>query len=197
MHHPIFRRYIRRIKVDAQSPLVPMLHDAGILSEPDSHDEKNTLIFEFPVEQKNVKPQDEVSLHEHGMRLMTISRFWADNAASNTSTFKATLYEDEDGNEVNEFMHPDTAKDKGYKVKVRGEEDSIESLLTYVLPEIKSLSMSPTSQSRTVFPQSPYESISVAELERRMALIRPVDWSKFSGSDGQDSRFCTNDSCEI
>ena len=131
------------------------------------------------------------------MRLMTISRFWADNAASNTSTFKATLYEDSEGNEVTEFMHPSDAREKGYKVKARGEEESIESFFTYLLPEVKSVSMSPTSQASTVFPQSPYESITVAELERRQAMMKPVDWSKFGGSDGQDSRFCTNDSCEI
>jgi ribonucleoside-diphosphate reductase alpha chain len=197
MHHPIFRRYIRRMKVDSASPLVEILTDAGVPYEPDNADPKNTYIFEFPVEQKNIKAQDEVSLQEHGMRLMTISRFWADNAASNTSTFKATLYEDSEGNEVSEFMHPDDARQRGYKVKERGEEESIEAFLTYLIPEVKSVSMSPTSQSRMVFPQSPYESITVAKLEQRQALLKPVDWSKFGGSDGQDNRFCSNDSCEI
>lgn len=197
MHHPIFRRYIRRMKVDANSPLTPILEQAGIPWEPDNTDPTNTYVFEFPVEVKNVKSQDEVSLHEHGMRLLTISRFWADNAASNTSTFKATLYEDQDGNEVSEFMHPSDARELGYKIKVKGEEDSIESFMTYLLPDVKSVSMSPTSQSRTVFPQSPYEGISVAELERRQAMLKPVDWSRFGGSDGKDSRFCTNDSCEL
>jgi hypothetical protein len=185
------------MKVDSASPLVEILTDAGVPYEPDNADPKNTYIFEFPVEQKNIKAQDEVSLQEHGMRLMTISRFWADNAASNTSTFKATLYEDSEGNEVSEFMHPDDARQRGYKVKERGEEESIEAFLTYLIPEVKSVSMSPTSQSRMVFPQSPYESITVAKLEQRQALLKPVDWSKFGGSDGQDNRFCSNDSCEI
>jgi ribonucleoside-triphosphate reductase len=197
MHHPIFRRYIRRMKVDGGSALVPLLTRAGIPHEPDQGDPDNTLIFEFPVEVKNVKAQDEVSLHEHGMRLMAISRFWADNAASNTSTFKATLYEDAEGEEVSEFLAPETAKERGYKVKSRGEEGDIEALLTYLLPEVKSLSMSPTSQTRTVYPQSPYEAISVAELEQRQSVVRAIDWTQFGGSDGQDLRFCTNDSCEV
>lgn len=197
MHHAIFRRYIRRTKVDANSPLVDILTEAGIPSEPDSREPDTTLLFEFPVEVKNVRAQDEVSLHEHGMRLLTIGRFWADNAASNTSTFKATLYEDENGEEVNEFMHPDEAKEKGYKVKVKGEEDSIESFLTYLLPDAKSVSMSPTSQSRTVYPQSPYEAITIAEYNRRMSMVKEADWSKFQGSDGESERFCSNDSCLI
>jgi len=43
----------------------------------------------------------------------------------------------------------------------------------------------------------PYEGISKEEYERRQALMPQIDWTRFGGSDGMESRFCSNDTCEI
>gem|GEM_PF-5022897 len=47
------------------------------------------------------------------------------------------------------------------------------------------------------YKQMPYEGISKEEYERRQALMPQIDWTRFGGSDGMESRFCSNDTCEI
>ncbi|MMZ69598.1 hypothetical protein D1872_324640 [compost metagenome] len=46
------------------------------------------------------------------------------------------------------------------------------------------------------YPQMPYEGISKEAYEKRLAALGTIDWSSFGGSDGEDSRFCTTESCE-
>jgi len=77
------------------------------------------------------------------------------------------------------------------------EGDQIEDLITFVTPFIKTLSLFPLLDEGAVYEQSPYEQITLEEVKRRQKEIKPIDWSKFGGSDGQDSKFCANDSCEV
>ncbi len=192
MHHPIFQTYIRRIRIGAHSPVVPLLQEAGVPWEDAENDVGNTLVFEFPIHMKGVRAQDQVSLSEHGLRLILISRFWADNAPSNTSNFRGSLCQDENGNNV-----PFDAEFPKRKMTVRGEEEEIETWLTYVIPHVKSTSMLPYYNGSLTHRQMPYESISYGEFESRKDAIREIDWSKFGGSDGVDSRYCEGDSCEV
>jgi ribonucleoside-diphosphate reductase alpha chain len=43
----------------------------------------------------------------------------------------------------------------------------------------------------------PYEGITREEYEKRLAEMPEIDWSSFSDSDGIESRFCSNDACEV
>jgi ribonucleoside-diphosphate reductase alpha chain len=192
MHHPIYQTYIRRIKVAATSPVFPMLESAGVPYEPDEKDSKGTFVFEFPIHMKNVRSQDQVPLGEHGLRLIMMSRFWTDNAASNTSNFLGSLYFDEEGEKV-----PYNAEYPKRELAFKGEEDTIESWLSMTIPHVKSSSMLPFYNGNIPYRQAPYESISVEEFEKRKEAIQEIDWSKFEGSDGSDERYCTTDSCEI
>ena len=71
----------------------------------------------------------------------------------------------------------------------------IEKVLALALPEVKSLSF--LSKNTSVYPQSPYESITEEEYKRRKALIPKIDWSKLKGdADGSLSRGCDGDKCE-
>lgn len=74
------------------------------------------------------------------------------------------------------------------------EAKDIEKVLSMFAPQIKSMSMLPDDDG--VYEQMPYERITKQEYEERMAKIQEVDWSTFSG-DGQDSRFCDGDVCEV
>lgn len=192
MHHPIFQTYVRRVKFGVHSPVVPLLLEAGVPYEPDDKDPNNTLSFEFPIHMKGVRAQNQVSLAEHGLRLILISRFWTDNAASNTSNFRGSLYSDESGKNVPfDFNHPKRP------LAVRGEEEEIESWLTMVIPHVKSSSMLPYYNGATTHRQMPYEEISYEEFETRRDAIADIDWTRFEGSDGEDSRYCEGVSCEI
>lgn len=192
MHHPIYQTYIRRIKVASTSPVFPLLEEAGVPYEGDDKDPNGTFVFEFPIHMKGVRPQDQVPLGEHGLRLIMMSRFWTDNAASNTSNFLGSLYFDENGKKV-----PYDADYPKRELAVKGEEDTIESWLSMTIPHVKSSSMLPFYNGNIPYRQAPYEQISYEEFESRRDAIREVDWSKFEGSDGLDERYCANDNCEI
>lgn len=192
MHHPIFQTYIRRVRIGYHSPVVPLLIEAGVPYEDAHNDVGNTLIFEFPIHMKGVRAQDQVSLAEHGLRLILVSRFWADNAPSNTSNFRGSLYFSEDGTKV-----PYDADFPKRKLAVKGEEEEIATWLTYVIPHVKSTSMLPFYNGNAPYAQAPYEQIGYEEFEKRQSAIKEIDWSSFGGSDGEDSRYCEGDSCVV
>lgn len=166
MHLPPFSRYIRRVRVGENTPIVPILIEAGVPFEKDVYSD-NTLVFEFPVDQGKVKGQKDVSVWAKAQTVVMLQRWWADNMVSNTLSFDPER-----------------------------EGDQIEDLLTYVVPNIKSISLLPLLDEGSVYEQSPIEQITLEEVKRRKKEILEIDWDKFSGSDGEDSKFCTSDNCE-
>jgi hypothetical protein len=80
---------------------------------------------------------------------------------------------------------------------IKGEEEEIETWLTYVIPHVKSSSMLPFYNGNAPYRQAPYEQISFEEFEKRQSIIQEINWSTFTGSDGEDSRYCEGDSCVI
>jgi ribonucleoside-triphosphate reductase (thioredoxin) len=127
----------------------------------------NTLVFEFPIDQGKTRPANEVSAWEQFSLLSSLQREWADNMVS------CTIYFDP-----------------------KSEEKQIEHMLGQFAPTIKSVSMLPHTDAGA-YVQMPYEGITREEYERRQDEIAHIDWDAFGGSDGQDSRFCTNDVCSI
>lgn len=72
----------------------------------------------------------------------------------------------------------------------------IEDFLAFTAPFVKTLSLLPHTEEGA-YAQMPYEGITLKEYEDRAAKIKEIDWNTFGGSDGQDSRFCANDNCEV
>lgn len=126
-----------------------------------------TRVYEFPIEQGPARPATEVSLWEQAFNLVLLQREWADNAVSNTLYFKPGV-----------------------------EEDIIEAVLSHIAPLTKSVSLLPHSTTG-IFKQMPEEGISREEYNRRLAAIKPIDWTKFGGSDGTDEKYCTGDACNV
>lgn len=85
---------------------------------------------------------------------------------------------------------------KFYEYDSRHEEDSIEPVLATIAPLTKSVSLLPHSP-KGAYKQQPEEGITEREYELRSTRIKQIDWSQFSGSDGQDEKFCNSDICEI
>jgi ribonucleoside-triphosphate reductase (thioredoxin) len=75
------------------------------------------------------------------------------------------------------------------------EASQIERVIAAFAPVIKSISLLPTETHG--YAQAPYEKTTKAEYLKRVADIKPIDWSLFTGSDGIDSKYCANDQCEI
>jgi len=128
---------------------------------------ENTLVFEFPIDQGKTRKATEVSAWEQFAFLAMLQREWSDNMVS------CTVYFD---------------KEK--------EGDQIAHMLAQFAPVIKSVSMLPHTEEGA-YEQMPYEGITKEEYEARVAQLKEIDWSRFCGSDGEDSRFCTTEGCEV
>lgn len=165
MHYPNYNRFIRRIRVGENTPIVRVLEEAGVPYEMDKYSD-NTCVFEFPVESKAKRAQKDLSMWEKGAMVVLLQRHFTDQMVSNTITFDP--------------------KTEGHQ---------IENFLAFTVPLTKSISLLPDAEG--VYEQMPYEAITKGEFDRRAKEIKDIDWTKFGGSDGQDSRFCTTDSCEV
>lgn len=131
------------------------------------HYSANTTVFEFPIDQGKTRKATSVSAWEQFALLAMLQREWSDNMVS------CTVYFDPEK-----------------------EGEQVEHMLAQFAPIIKSVSMLPHSQSGA-YVQMPYEGITKEEYEKRRAALPAIDWSGYGGSDGVESRFCSNESCEI
>ncbi|OQX73292.1 MAG: fused protease/ribonucleoside-triphosphate reductase [Campylobacteraceae bacterium 4484_4] len=127
---------------------------------------EHTLVFEFPIDQGKTRKATDVSAWEQFALLAMLQREWSDNMVS------CTIYFDQER-----------------------EGDQIGHMLAQFAPVIKSVSMLPHTKVGA-YEQMPYEGISREEYERRLAALKPIDWSGFSGSDGEDSRYCVAHRCD-
>ena len=128
---------------------------------------ENTMVFEFPIDQGKTRKATEVSAWEQFAFLAMLQREWSDNMVS------CTVYFDKER-----------------------EGDQIAHMLAQFAPVIKSVSMLPHTEEGA-YEQMPYEGITKEEYEKRLANLKEIDWSSFGGSDGEDSRFCTTEGCEV
>jgi len=127
----------------------------------------NTTVFEFPIDQGKTRKATMVSAWEQFSFLAMLQREWSDNMVS------CTVYFDPES-----------------------EGHQIEHMLAQFAPIIKSVSMLPHSDAGA-YKQMPYEGISKEEYEKRLASMPNIDWKRFGGSDGMESRFCSNEECEL
>lgn len=85
---------------------------------------------------------------------------------------------------------------KIYEYDPNHEESDIEPVLSSIAPLTKSVSMLPITP-KGVYAQMPEEGISEDEYQSRLLKIKPIDWFKLRGSDGQDEKYCQGDNCEV
>ncbi|UPT76599.1 fused protease/ribonucleoside-triphosphate reductase [Sulfurovum sp. XGS-02] len=130
------------------------------------HYSANTTVFEFPIYQGQTRKAKDVPAEEQFSLLTLLQREWSDNMVS------CTVY---------------------FDPKIEG--PHIEHMLSKFVPLIKSVSMLPHSDTGA-YVQMPYEGITKEQYEARISRISNIDWSHFSGSDGIESRFCSNDACD-
>lgn len=168
MHWPVSRYAIRRVRISESSPLNERL--AGkVAVEKDTYS-ANTLCYSFPLASGGGRTRSvsEVSIWEQASMVAMLQREWADNSVSNTLTFR------------------------------KHEESQIERVLSAFAPVVKSISMLPDQmESDTPYAQPPYEPIDRESYEIMQTEMGTIDWSKFGGSDGLDSKYCETDHCEI
>ncbi len=127
----------------------------------------STLVFSFPIDQSHTRPVEEVSVWEQASRVAMLQREWADNMVSNTISF-----------------NPDT------------EGRDIERVLAEFAPITKTMSMLPHTP-QGAYEQMPYEGIDEGTYNELASKMPALHWEGFAGSDGEDDRYCSGDSCFI
>lgn len=220
-----FNETLRRTRIANNSPLIDLLRESGIPIEPLVTDPLNSSVFEYPIMQTG-RTASQVSIWEQALNIATIQREWADNAVSNTIYFKPKwekIVDTWDVDEIQEKLEDfyisfngegvacpsgmgikaDCKVENGkilnlriFKFNPDHEEDMIESVLSQIVPVIKMVSFLPHT-ANGVYKQMPESGISSAEYVRRKEEIDRIDWSKFSGSDGEDEKYCQGNQCEL
>lgn len=173
---PTFRHTLRRTRFPKNSPIGNALRQAGVPCEPDKMQPNTTDVFEYPILQGPSKPVSEASIWEQAANIVILQRYWSDNAVSNTIYFEPDEY--------NGIANP------------KSETHLIEQVISWMMPNIKSLSMLPKS-GPGVYAQMPESELSEAEYNERLAAIKPIDWAKVTGNIATGEKFCSSDNCEI
>lgn len=87
VHYPVADYYIRRIRLQSDSPLVEKMREAGYKLEKDVYSD-NTMVVEMPVEGEGLPTEKDVSIFDKADVATFMARVWADNAVSCTITFQ-------------------------------------------------------------------------------------------------------------
>lgn len=168
MHWPEDKIYIRRMRLSKWSDLVQPLQAANYPLEPAVGSEDSTMVVEIPVEiHEPVRTAKEVSMWEQLAMAAFLQKYWADNQVSATITFDPAT-----------------------------EGAQIAHALNYFQYQLKGVSFLPRFELGTAYAQMPYEGISKAEYERRVAELKPLDFGQ-THDEAEQERFCSNDTCTI
>lgn len=167
IHWPEARYYIRRLRLAADSPLIEPLQRAGYPMEPAFGDELNTVVVEFPV-----SVGDEV-------RTVGDVPMWEQLAMG---AFVARHWSD---NMVSQTVSFDPVTEGPH----------IAAALNYYQYHLKSISFLPRV-SKGAYRQMPYEAISRDAYDARVAALKPLRIGVLH-EEGEQERFCTNDTCTI
>lgn len=148
MHYPESRFYIRRMRVDGQSDLLPALQQAGYAIEPAVEAPDSTLVVSIPVDVgKGIRTLGEVSAWEQMALASFLQRYWADNQVSCTVTF-------------------DPEKEGPH----------LAHALNYFQYQLKGISLLP-KLPLGAYRQMPYEEIDEATYREMQARLKPLEFA--------------------
>ncbi|ETW00821.1 ribonucleoside-triphosphate reductase, adenosylcobalamin-dependent [Aphanomyces invadans] len=170
MHYPESRFYIRRVRLDRASELLPALVAAGYQVEPAAEAPNETLVVSIPVDVgENVRTLAQLSAWEQLSLASFLQRYWADNQVSCTIAFDPVL-----------------------------EGSQLEHALAYFQYQLKGVSLLP-KVPHGAYAQMPYEEISEATYRTMVAALSPVSFRGIRSRGGPvevPDRFCDTSSCE-
>lgn len=168
MHHDHAQFYIRRVRLEDTSSLIPRLRAAGYLVEQDAY-AQNTYVVEIPVRSANfVKSKNDVTPAEQIHDLVELQRWWADNQVSVTITFDPSSEEDL---------------------------EQIRSALKDGWKNLKSISFLPTVPGGA-YVQMPYEEITEEQWIDMTSRISPIEFLGVAARDSEE-KYCDSDKCLI
>ncbi|KAM9989970.1 hypothetical protein ACTFIY_006012 [Dictyostelium cf. discoideum] len=171
MHYPISEYYIRRIRIQKESNLIPPLIDAGYHVEP-AFENSTNVVVEIPIHSgKGIRSANSITMWEQLSLASFLQKYWADNQVSCTVSF-------------------DPIK----------EGPQLKHALDYFQYQLKGVSFLPNSSTTTsVYKQMPYEEIDETRYNQIIANLKPVDFQKLNNSplEPTPDKFCDSSSCTI
>lgn len=168
MHFDHAPFYIRRVRIEDTSPLIPLLEKAGYPIEKDAS-ANNTFVVEIPVAATaGSKTKKDASVSDQHRDLVALQRMWADNQVSVTITFDPNKPEDV---------------------------DTVRNIILTGWEKLKSVSFLPEIPGGA-YKQMPYEEITEEEYIRRVDDIVPVEYFATSAH-ATDEKFCDTDHCVL
>lgn len=145
MHYPESRFYIRRVRLDSRSALVPALQRAGYDLEPAVEAPATTLVVAIPVDAgEGMRTLQDVSAWEQLALASFLQRHWADNQVSCTVTFDPER-----------------------------EGPHLAAALEYFQYQLKGVSLLPRLP-RGAYAQMPYEAIDAATYAQMQRCLQPL-----------------------
>lgn len=186
---------IRRVRMSAEAPLVPILKKCGYRVEPAIQGFKedgspaynfSTVVFEFPVkaptaEHFKFQSAGDVPLREQAALQALLATYWSDNAVSATLSFKKAqpkpVYFKDGSILLDKFGQPELKVDKRDDERVVNE---IADILNRYKNVIKSTSLLP--HATDTYPQMPYEEITEEEFNQMVSKIKAKPWELVSGN---------------
>lgn len=200
---------IRRVRMAANAPLLPVLQECGYHVEPaiqGFNDDgsyvynHNTVVVEFPVKAPtadipNFQSAGDVSLREQAALQALLAMYWSDNAVSATLSFKKAqpkpVYFEDGTVLLDKFGQPELRVDKRDEDRVI---DEITDILDRYKGVIKSTSLLP--HATDTYPQMPYEAITKERYEAMNAKIKAKPWEMINGGIQAEDDDMTDDSTE-
>lgn len=166
--HPAFAEYyIRRVRFADNSPLIPVLRDAGHKIEPqkniDGSLDYGTLVVDFPVHMPNTPTADQMTTWQQLDIVKMAQRHWADQSVSVTVYYK--------------------------KPEIEDLKDWVGNNLKY----LKTLSF--LCYDDHGFEQAPMEKISKEQYERIANKVKPINFSGADTGDLLEE--CVGGSCPV
>ena len=181
VHYPISQYYIRRVRINSNSKLLPPLIAAGYKVEPqliakgfdvatgrvtETEEDPTTSVVEFVVNSgQGIRAEHEISMWEQLALAAFMQRYWADNQVSCTIKFDQ-----------------------------KTEGDQIAHALNYYQYQLKGISFLPHSGHGYL--QAPYEPIDKETYEATKAKYGVLDFQE-AAEKPQVEMYCENDVCML
>jgi len=170
VHFPESRFYIRRVRLSANSELLPALKKANYYIT-QAYLQPDTVIVEIPVDMgENIKTLKDVSIWEQLKLTSLMQKWWADNQVSSTVTFDPE----------------------------KTTEEELKTAIEYFEEDLKGISFLPRVKEGA-YPQMPYEAISEEEYKQKIKFLnKDIEYDEIykKGIEENIELYCDNDSCK-
>ena len=173
IHYPTYKKYIRRIRVSNNDPLLQYAKDKGYEVEPEVNRmpdgswvaNDHTSVISFYVDVDMQRSQDDLTMWEQLELAALAQEYWADNQVSVTVTFD-----------------PET------------EGKDLDKALDLYQYRLKGVSFLPKRDLSGDYRQLPYEKVDVIPEQK---INHDVHLSDYHMSDSEKELFCTTDKCVV